>query len=119
MGRIGNDISGTNVASCSAVCPAGEFCDGVTKQRCPRGHYCSDSTVIPVKCPEGTFNDKLGGDNINKCVNCKAGYYCPVGSSDEGNLCTAGYFCEGGGVGRTQCTAGTYSEREGNSAEKG
>ena len=44
----------------------GYYCHKGTKypsqnHKCPRGAYCPTGAAIPIECPEGTFNDQLGG----------------------------------------------------------
>ena len=112
LGRYGINVGQTGPVGCRA-CAGGEICDGIVKERCPRGHYCDNPAGRPTKCPVGTYNPDLGGNALGSCLTCPAGTYCSIGMTYDGDLCTAGYFCDGGD--RTQCAAGTYSEREGNS----
>ena len=55
---------------------------------CPKGHYCPRKTPTPYfkKCPPGTYNDLMAGQNISACKECKPGYFC----SGWGNNATTG-----------------------------
>jgi hypothetical protein len=49
------------------------------QHKCEPGSYCIDGTRY--RCPAGRYGDKHG-ETSNECSGlCKAGYYCPLGSS--------------------------------------
>ena len=84
----------------------------ITSDVCPAGHYCPLGTVLPISCPEGTFNDDRGGTSSADRTSCTPGYYCAgTGNSHPTGECTAGYYCTGGATVPTQyqVSAGHYS----------
>ena len=63
---------------------------------CPAGSYCPGGNTI-TGCPVGTFNPRIGGEDVNACFPCQPGMYCndtglehPVGPCDEGFYCLQG-----------------------------
>lgn len=38
--------------------------DGVTGDICPMGHYCPLGSTSPVVCPDGTYSNTTGIDNL-------------------------------------------------------
>ena len=53
---------------------------------CPSGSYCPQGTSTPNPCPAGTYNDQTGGESLNDCLNCPAGYYCAVAGKTMAQL---------------------------------
>ena len=70
---------------------------------------------MPKKCPSGTYNNGTGLWDKAQCVNCtpgnfcldeglsspqgdcRAGYYCPLGSSVDNQVqCPIGFYCPTG-----------------------
>ena len=95
---------------------AADFSSGTMSEfggECTYGHYCPNSTAVPLACPAGTFRDQtLGRDMQLDCTPCTAGYYCDLtGMSFKltGSLipqqCLEGYYCPGSFTGHT-CTSG-------------
>ena len=82
-----------------ATCAAGYYCKSGAKEDiplttgnfsdcqpddecagpCPTGHYCEDGTMVPTPCPETTFRNVSGGEQINDCEPCTAGFMCNNG----------------------------------------
>ena len=40
------------------------------------GHYCVYGDPNPVPCPEGTYNNATGQDDVLDCIDCTRGMYC-------------------------------------------
>uniref|UniRef100_A0A7M5XIK9 Tyrosine-protein kinase ephrin type A/B receptor-like domain-containing protein n=1 Tax=Clytia hemisphaerica TaxID=252671 RepID=A0A7M5XIK9_9CNID len=78
-------------------CTEGAYCDesGLSKAKnCPLGAYCPVKTIIPIDCPEGTFNPEPSGKTLGDCQNCTAGEYCKgVGLNATSGKCFAGFYC--------------------------
>ena len=53
-------------------CLPGDECAGM----CPTGHYCENGTLIPTPCPELTYRNETGGQQLSDCAICPAGYIC-------------------------------------------
>ncbi|XP_072282810.1 uncharacterized protein [Pyxicephalus adspersus] len=114
----------SNVTEC-VLCPSGKYCrypgqveptgncsagywckggaveecprDGVTGELCPRGHYCSEGTHLPLPCPAGTWSDTEGLSRKTECQPCQGGHYCNTsGLVTSSGLCSPGYYCSGG-----------------------
>lgn len=127
------EMASQSISDC-LKCPDGKINTGCTED-CPVGFYCNntynaDDTVKQniYKCPEGTFNDKLGSTNISACLPCPTGLYsmpgssvcknlseCPDGYYIEGQkwvICPEGYYCTKGV--KTACENGKWSTRGSN-----
>ena len=114
------DTEGKN--NVTGLCDPGYYCvsravssaprDGPTGGLCPRGGYCPQGSFFFTACPEGTVNNKTGGQTIDECEPCPAGFYCS-GSAQTGasDLCDPGYFCNGSAITPTQFAtpAGYYT----------
>ncbi|KAH3841624.1 hypothetical protein DPMN_115097 [Dreissena polymorpha] len=84
-------------ASCDP-CPAGYYClqGSATNTPCPEGYYCPQGTQFAHQypCPNGTFNTFTTRANIDACVLCPAGKYCPSeGLADPAGFCSGGWYC--------------------------
>ncbi|CAH1797049.1 unnamed protein product [Owenia fusiformis] len=96
-------------------CPGGQAADSAPELLCWIGHYCEEGTVLPVACPNGTFQPNSGNSD---CVLCSPGYYCDsnnanvtyVGGTPVVNptVCPVGHYCPSGSILPTPCPAGTY-----------
>ncbi len=76
------------------VCKAGRYCnggDGVGGQICPNGHFCPEMSGDPSPCPNGTYTEATGSEDLTYCKSCPAGYFCPEGT-DTPIHCPAGTF---------------------------
>ncbi|CDW71824.1 gcc2 and gcc3 domain-containing protein [Stylonychia lemnae] len=165
-----SDIEGLNSSSQCQFCLNGQYCSNeaqvtptgncqagyycyvnnlilITQQNpqstiCPKGSYCPSGSILPIKCPPGTYNDQQGSIDINACIKCEAGYICDkygmqskseFKSCPEGYyclegakgiqtlgvnvfICPKGYFCKSGSNDKTQCPIGSYNPTEGQSA---
>ena len=78
------------------VCDAGFVCvsasnnsiptDGVTGYECLPGYYCPKGSDQGVKCPEGTFSERYGLENVTECEPCTPGQYCQTQGKLRGIL---------------------------------
>ena len=71
---------------------------------CDMNYYCTNSTSLPVPCPQGYFSTT----GSSSCTRCPGGTY----NSGPGTSCTscvAGQFCTAGSALPAQCPLGTYS----------
>jgi hypothetical protein len=87
-----------------------------------KGYHCSPGHVCPagskakdeVKCPEGTWSDRIGLFDIEQCYRCPAGYKCKEAStSTNSNIvdCAVNEYCPAGTRFTTppKCPAGTFT----------
>lgn len=127
------------------ICPAGLECpEGMNRMpdavsdKCRVGHYCpkGDVSPCPLPCPNGTFNEHYGLQQVSECQKCTAGMFCvPEGLSQPAGPCPGGYYCPKGtgeptsfpcpvgfyrnGSAResfqdcTECVSGYYCDEEG------
>ena len=52
------------------------------------GYYCPQGSVLPVGCPDGSYQDQVGK---TYCKSCPAGYYCKNNASSYvNNECPVG-----------------------------
>ena len=64
---------------------------------CPKGHYCGMGTVLPVRCPIGTFSDQNSSQSSHSCQSCPPGFVCASeGLTAPTGLCPDGYTSPGG-----------------------
>ncbi|CAF97492.1 unnamed protein product [Tetraodon nigroviridis] len=129
------------------VCPAGTYGaqEGLQKLRdctvCPAGHYCPPGTMFPTqyKCPVGTwsgqsgmetereckpcpqgcstFRNLKGGQRLEDCFACPAGYFCPRSATVNPRVCGAGSFSDEGSSECSPCLKGHYCSNETTSEE--
>jgi hypothetical protein len=59
---------------------------------CPRGHYCPEGTVEPMRCSNGTFRFDQGGAVQANCTICQAGFQCVDGDTVM-RPCPRGFYC--------------------------
>ena len=127
------------------ICPAGLECpEGMDRMpdavsdKCRVGHYCpkGDVSPCPLPCPNGTFNEHFGLQQLSECQKCTAGMFCvPEGLAAPAGPCPGGYYCPKGtgeptsfpcpvgfyrnGSAResfqdcTECVSGYYCDQEG------
>lgn len=60
------------------ACLPDEECAGF----CPTGHYCEEGTLVPTECPEATFRNVTGAEQLSDCDICPAGFICDNGEKD-------------------------------------
>jgi hypothetical protein len=80
---------------------------------CPAGHYCPQGTGLPIPCPAGTYNERTGGTAPNSCSSCSPGQYCAgLGNVVPTGMCRAGYYCPPGSTSATENDAppGTFTK---------
>ena len=133
-------------------CPSGYYCDGTLLNAtqcdhgvshpiiCPLGHYCPSKTNFAEEypCPNGTYNDREGLQNMSECTpcspgkfcgttglefpsgNCSAGYYCLLNAATPaptdgvtGDICPRGYYCPSGSHTYYPCEPGYFNPTEG------
>lgn len=77
---------------------------------CPVGHYCTNGTSYPLSCDPGTFNDRTGQSECDKCCE---GFYCPKNTTTCVNECPVGHYCPKGTSEPYSypCPVGTYSNK--------
>ena len=109
-------------------CPAGTYSTGGATSlsgciRCPTGTYSTvgATSAACTACPAGTYGNATGLTTAACSAQCRAGYYCPAGSSQEyggspgqpGGIsvyrCPTGTYCPTGSPTTTLCPAGTYN----------
>ena len=76
----------TGLTAPSDLCDAGYVCvsaannsrpeDGVTGYECLPGYYCPDGSDQGTRCPQGTFSNVYGLENVTECQDCTPGFYC-------------------------------------------
>ena len=132
------------LSNVTGPCSAGHYCiegsfsadptDNVVGGICPPGNYCPAQSVLPLKCPPGTYLDSVGNSMRSHCKHCKSGSYCgssglslPEGLCREGfycpggqttptpneYICVAGHFCGSGSSTPVRCPSGTYQDEMG------
>ncbi|XP_032694159.1 neurogenic locus notch homolog protein 3-like [Lontra canadensis] len=74
----------TAVEEC-APCPRGWFCSGGTQLpsgTCKAGHYCPQGTMWGTQfpCPAGTYSSQAGNGQVEDCLLCPPGAFCPSGA---------------------------------------
>ena len=111
----GNKKSGA-ITDC-IDCAAGYYCDDEairdeTRFPCKVGHYCLQTTnpaspTPPTQCAAGSYRNTVGAAAQTDCVECPAGYYCPLGNVQP-IPCEASYYCPLGSGNMTECEEGHY-----------
>nr|XP_043888260.1 neurogenic locus notch homolog protein 4-like [Solea senegalensis] len=85
--------------SCMA-CWGGRLCNQTglfQAPLCPTGHYCPPGSSVAHPCPPGSYSDQPGGDAVQHCRPCEAGWFCGrVGLSGPQGLCDPGHYCTSG-----------------------
>ncbi|XP_044928344.1 SCO-spondin isoform X2 [Mustela putorius furo] len=123
----------TAVEEC-APCPRGWFCSGgaqLPSGTCKAGHYCPQGTMWGTQfpCPAGTYSSQAGNGQVEDCLLCPPGAFCPSGAPKpmlcpRGTsrqspgarlavacvLCPIGHHCpEPGTATPLPCSAGSFS----------
>ncbi|RUS80922.1 hypothetical protein EGW08_011303, partial [Elysia chlorotica] len=129
-------------------CPGGQDTPSPSEYLCWQGHYCEIGSATPTSCLNGTYQLNQGQSDCIDCSPgyycdpfeanvtipnagpvvtpspCPVGYYCPVKTSAKQSFpCPAGtfgpdeYYSDISNC--TECTAGSYCERDGLSAPTG
>ncbi|XP_072885876.1 uncharacterized protein [Hemitrygon akajei] len=90
------------------ICPKGMFCrkglnriPDFNKDACPKGYYCLQGNMNPNPrlCPNGTYSDQEGLEDVSQCIPCPAGMYCysegttPKAISQPTGYCPKGHYC--------------------------
>nr|XP_057935999.1 SCO-spondin isoform X4 [Doryrhamphus excisus] len=85
--------------SCIA-CQGGRLCNqtGLSQPLlCPKGHYCPLASSVAHPCPPGLYSDQPGGEDVQHCRACEAGWFCSkAGLPAPEGLCDAGHYCTSG-----------------------
>ena len=109
-------ILDTSVRTTTAQCTAGWYCtsnatrstpeDGVTGDKCPKGHECPTGSSAPSACQGGYFANSTGQAS---CYSCPAGYYCVPGAETP-VPCPTGYYCPNNTASQfeNECPKGAY-----------
>ena len=108
-------------------CPAGYYCpvpsefDPEYLKICPIGYFCTEGVSEPTMCDEGTYGYSTGLQDRTDCLQCPAGFYCPMGTPgfpNEEYVCPLGHYCEAGTTAGPQpCPAGRYGDKFGLTSE--
>ncbi|XP_028563977.2 uncharacterized protein LOC114585457 [Podarcis muralis] len=99
----------SELAAPSGPCDAGFYCtggstipnpiDGTVGDICPGGHVCPQGSSSPIPCLAGSFLGDRGGESLQDCRLCVAGWFCSLrGQTSPEGLCMAGWFCPEGSV---------------------
>nr|XP_011722872.1 signal peptide, CUB and EGF-like domain-containing protein 3 isoform X2 [Macaca nemestrina] len=80
-------------------CPRGWFCVSgarVPSGTCRAGHYCPRGTKWGTQfpCPAGTYSSQTGNSQLEDCLPCPPGAFCPSGVP-EPELCPRGTYHQG------------------------
>ena len=67
------------------------------------------------KLPGGTYLDETNATSVTLCKPCPETKYCPQGSTTDGIICPAGFYCVGDQASGFQnaCPIGTYGPDQG------
>ncbi len=110
-------------------CPAGRYSSATylkagevvkhgngCKSVCPLGHYCTEGSSKPIKCPSGRFGSSMGLKTVDCSGACKAGFYCPASSirSDPYPCGRSSHYCPEKSPARVLVDTGFYSIPEEN-----
>lgn len=60
---------------------------------CPRGYFCPNGTDYPEPCPAGTYSLYRGMSELEDCLPCLPGRFCPAEHytiRDSAPLCEPG-----------------------------
>jgi hypothetical protein len=111
--------SGTSDSTDLYICPGGFHCPDEAMANykgnpCSIGHYCPAGSEKPdqVKCPAGTYGDRIDLANVVDCKPCPAGYYCAEGTSTiiDAMLCKINHYCPTGTeIDGIACPAGSWT----------
>eukprot|EP00943_MAST-04B_sp_MAST-4B-sp1_P004566 g4566.t1 len=113
-GKYGKQTGQTELSAC-LECDAGTIALGKGMAQCSlcsKGSYCSDATST-VPCPAGKYGNQTGQTELSACWDCPVGDYSFAGSIHSRNCtqCPLGSYCLGGVL--SQCPAGKYGNRTG------
>jgi len=81
------------------ACPKGKWCDVaglVNPNDCPQGYYCEvgvAGTDNRKQCPTGSYANEINLGDIEQCLPCPPGFYCPLATSVPSLVCAAGFYC--------------------------
>jgi len=90
---------GSSIASCRNCTPS-FYCpkEGLTNPEqypCPVGQYCPEKSILPIDCPQGTYNPHQNKSSLSDCLSCPRGFYCGAKTSFPLE-CPVGKWCPGG-----------------------
>ena len=127
LGETSPRPAGTKCGSAAVICPQGsasptaasaghfsipESADPETRsgqELCPVGHYCVDG--LKLVCPAGTFGATTGLTTASCSGPCRAGFYCPQGSTSATPRPCGGasFYCPEGSARPKSITTAYYS----------
>lgn len=126
-------------------CPAGYICYGGTNranptdlvhhkgEKCPKGHYCPESTLYPIPCGTGRYNAVEGAESEDSCLLCPeetfqdevgqegckpCGFYATSSPGSETCSCTGAYRAFSDVDSSCRCKSG-YDFKDTNGVSKG
>lgn len=104
-------------------CDEGFYCPGKQNTSspqnfiCPAGHYCPKGSPDPIRCQNGTYEDRTGSW---KCKICPSGHFCDntisyVVLDNATTICPMGSYCPDGTSYKNEylCPIGTFNNRTG------
>ena len=115
----------TGQAICLLSCPSGTYMDPTfsgAKQvgdclECLEGHFCSQrGTIVPEKCPAGTYRKEKGANKVTDCFLCPENTFSSVlgqTSSTTCLSCPSSTISPKGSSSKNQCIVSVYTCKEG------
>lgn len=92
----------------------------LTRDACPAGFYCPAGTTAARSCPSGTYNGKMGADDMTDCLLTPAGFYTIENATAFTGLCSPGHFCPAGSTSASEvpCPSRYYRLEHGAGAQR-
>lgn len=101
-------------ASSCFTCNAGYYYNGSACSAVGKGYYSPANQVARYQCGAGRYGNTTTNSASTCNGACKAGYYCPAGStSATENYCTIGYYCPSGVGAPLNCGCNAYTDSGG------
>ena len=80
-------VGGANISEqrgplCAGQCPEGQMCPRTATtqpEACPATFYCELGSAEPIRCPAGTWSDRVNLTSAADCTDCARGEYCTEG----------------------------------------
>ena len=122
---VGYFSAGGTVIACAIctngfLCPPGSIVANPPAAACPKGYYCTSTTVNGVDlfvmnaCNAGSYGTTEGATTqLAACTTCPAGTYCPIKGMTVPIACPRGAYCTSGSSNIIKCASGTYNPKTG------